>query len=54
SHVALRALAIYALGGSASLIKDYYEQDAKDQRPRLKSPEPITEENFVEHLGDEK
>ncbi|KAF9235890.1 hypothetical protein BU15DRAFT_64441 [Melanogaster broomeanus] len=31
SHVTHRALAIYALGGSASLIKDYYEQDANPQ-----------------------
>ncbi|KAF9235893.1 hypothetical protein BU15DRAFT_64445 [Melanogaster broomeanus] len=53
NHVTHRALAIYALGGSASLVKDYYEQDAKNQRPAFKSPEPITEENFVEHLGDE-
>ncbi|KAF9235886.1 hypothetical protein BU15DRAFT_77493 [Melanogaster broomeanus] len=53
SHAGYRALAIYALGGSASLIKDYYEQDGKNQRPAVKSPGPITEENFVEHLGDE-
>ncbi|KIK95047.1 hypothetical protein PAXRUDRAFT_25666 [Paxillus rubicundulus Ve08.2h10] len=53
SHITHRALAIYALGGSASLIKGYYEQDAKNQRPAFGSLEPITEENFVEHLGDE-
>ncbi|KAF9235884.1 hypothetical protein BU15DRAFT_28865, partial [Melanogaster broomeanus] len=53
NHVTHRALATYALGGSASLIKDYYEQDTKNQRPSLKSPEPITQENFFEHLGDE-
>ncbi|KAF9235887.1 hypothetical protein BU15DRAFT_77494 [Melanogaster broomeanus] len=52
-HVSHRALAIYALGGSASHIEDYYEQDAKCQRPALKSPEPITGDNFVEHIGDE-
>ncbi|KAF9235888.1 hypothetical protein BU15DRAFT_64439 [Melanogaster broomeanus] len=52
-HVGYRALAIYALGGSASLIKDYYEQDGKNQRLAVKSPGPITEGNFVEHLGDE-
>ncbi|KAF9230920.1 hypothetical protein BU15DRAFT_83023 [Melanogaster broomeanus] len=52
-HVSHRALAIYALGESASHIKDYYEQDAKCQRPPLKSPGPITEDNFVEHIGDE-
>ncbi|KIJ13025.1 hypothetical protein PAXINDRAFT_170906 [Paxillus involutus ATCC 200175] len=53
NHSTHRALAIYALGGSASLIKGYYEEDGKNQRPAFESPEPITEENFVEHLGDE-
>ncbi|KAF9219897.1 hypothetical protein BS17DRAFT_788621 [Gyrodon lividus] len=53
NHITHRALAIYALGGSASLIKDYYEQDGKNQRPAFESLEPITEENFIEHLADE-
>ncbi|KAH7882768.1 hypothetical protein F5I97DRAFT_1908239 [Phlebopus sp. FC_14] len=53
NHITHRALALYALGGDASIIKDYYEQDAKNQRAAFDSPEAITEENFVEHVGDE-
>ena len=54
SHITHRALAIYALGGPGAIIRDYYERDADIQRPAFESPEPITEENFVDHLGDEK
>ncbi|KIJ64277.1 hypothetical protein HYDPIDRAFT_167993 [Hydnomerulius pinastri MD-312] len=53
NHITHRALALYALGGSASLIEGYYEQDGKNQRPAFESPEPINGDNFVEHLGDE-
>ena len=54
SHITHRALAIYALGGPAAIIRDNYERDGRIQRPVFESPEPITEENFVDHLGDEK
>ena len=54
SHITHRALAIYALGGPAAIIRDNYERDGRIQRPAFESPEPITEENFVDHLGDEK
>ncbi|KAF8126387.1 hypothetical protein EV363DRAFT_1453115 [Boletus edulis] len=53
NHMSHRALAIYALGGSAVIIRDYYERDARVHRLVVQSPEPITEENFVDHLGDE-
>ncbi|KAG6377856.1 hypothetical protein JVT61DRAFT_14637 [Boletus reticuloceps] len=53
NHVTHRALAIYALGGPATIIRDYYERDGQTQRPAFESPEPITEENFVDHLEDE-
>ncbi|KAF8126386.1 hypothetical protein EV363DRAFT_1348460 [Boletus edulis] len=53
NHITHRALAIYALGGSAAIIRDYYERDSRIQRPVVQSPEPITEENFIDHLGDE-
>ncbi|KAG8215388.1 hypothetical protein J3R82DRAFT_8989 [Butyriboletus roseoflavus] len=53
SHITHRALAIYALGGPATVIRDYYKRDGNIQRPAFESPEPITEENFVGHLGDE-
>lgn len=54
SHVTHRALAIYALGGSGSIIEAFYKQDSKVQRAAFASPQPITVENFVEHLNDEK
>ena len=54
SHITHRALAIYVLGGPATIIRDYYKRDGQIQRPAFESPEPITEQNFVDHLGDEK
>ncbi|KAH7882769.1 hypothetical protein F5I97DRAFT_2076034 [Phlebopus sp. FC_14] len=53
NHITHRALALYALGGDASIIDDYYEQDSREQRPAFESPEAITEENFADHVGDE-
>ncbi|KAI9463455.1 hypothetical protein HD554DRAFT_2175559 [Boletus coccyginus] len=54
NHITHRALAIYALGGPAAIIRDYYKRDSEIQRPVVESPHPITEENFVDHLADEK
>ena len=54
SHVAHRAIAIYAVGGSGPIIKDYYKLDSGIQRSMIQSPGPITEENFVDHLGDQR
>ncbi|OAX36710.1 hypothetical protein K503DRAFT_793258 [Rhizopogon vinicolor AM-OR11-026] len=53
NHVTHRALAIYALGGSGPIIEAFYKQDIKIQRPAFVSPQPITADNFVEHLSDE-
>ena len=55
SHASHHVLAVYALGASAELVRDiYYKTHVPILLPSLESPEPITEENFVEHLGDEK
>ncbi|KAI9463459.1 hypothetical protein HD554DRAFT_2040980 [Boletus coccyginus] len=54
NYITHRALAIYALGGPAAIIRDYYKRDSEIQRPVVESPHPITEENFVDHLADEK
>ncbi|KAI9463453.1 hypothetical protein HD554DRAFT_1313829 [Boletus coccyginus] len=54
NHITHRALALYALGGPAAIIRDYYKRDSEIQRPMVESPHPITEENFVDHLGDDK
>ncbi|KAF8126363.1 hypothetical protein EV363DRAFT_1348442 [Boletus edulis] len=53
NHMTHRAVAIYALGGSAAIIRDSYERDSRIHRAVIQSPKPITEENFVDHLGDE-
>ncbi|KAG1857737.1 hypothetical protein DFJ58DRAFT_715931 [Suillus subalutaceus] len=53
NHVAHRALAIYALGGSGPVIEALYKQDSKFQRAAFVSPHPVTTQNFVDHLGDE-
>ncbi|KAL0570873.1 hypothetical protein V5O48_011084 [Marasmius crinis-equi] len=54
NHLAHRAIAVWALGGSKDVIRKTFEVDSKIQRPRFDSPEKITRDNFGEHLGDEK
>jgi hypothetical protein len=46
-------LAIYALGASPEIIEDAYSRHDY-LKPAFDSPEPITEKNFNEHLGDER
>lgn len=41
------------MGGSGPVIEAFYQQDSEKQRPAFTSPIPITEHNFIEHLGDE-
>ncbi|KAG1824291.1 hypothetical protein EV424DRAFT_1538150 [Suillus variegatus] len=53
NHVTHRALALFAMGASGPLIEELYKQDSAIQRPAVRSPEAITEENFIEHIGDE-
>ena len=51
SHVTHHVLAIYGLGASPEIIEDAY--GTHDYlKPVVKSPDPITESNFAEHLGD--
>ncbi|EGN97426.1 hypothetical protein SERLA73DRAFT_57675 [Serpula lacrymans var. lacrymans S7.3] len=54
NHIAHHTLALYALGASAPVIEAAYELDSRHQRALFESPEAITEENFIDHLGDEK
>ncbi|KAF5350905.1 hypothetical protein D9758_010511 [Tetrapyrgos nigripes] len=53
NHITHQALAIWALGGDQHVINAAYKRNQKIQRPAYDSPEPITTENFNEHLGDE-
>ncbi|KAG2065071.1 hypothetical protein BDR04DRAFT_1109131 [Suillus decipiens] len=54
NHISHRALALYAIGASGSLIEEYYKQDSGRQRLAIAPPEAITEKNFIDHLGDNK
>jgi len=42
------------LGADAEVIRKHYEKDCGHMKPLLKSPELITEDNFNEHLGDDR
>lgn len=53
SHATHHVLAIYGLGASPEIIEDAY--GTHDYlKPVFESPDPITENNFAEHLGDAK
>ncbi|KXN91320.1 Oxidoreductase AflY [Leucoagaricus sp. SymC.cos] len=52
NHSAHRSIAIWSLGADPAVITAAYELDCKEQRPAFESPEPITNSNFEEHLGD--
>ena len=45
-------LAIYAMGASEKLLLAGYENDRSYQRPIGKSPKPISDANFCDHLSD--
>ncbi|KAH9170229.1 hypothetical protein EDB89DRAFT_2072216 [Lactarius sanguifluus] len=51
NHVTHHVLAIYGLGASPEIIENAY--GTHDYlKPAFESPDPITEENFAEHLGN--
>jgi hypothetical protein len=53
SHVMDHMLSLYSMGGTAEAIEEVYvSHDYED--PVTHSPEPITDENFAQHLGDAK
>ncbi|OAX36703.1 hypothetical protein K503DRAFT_694635 [Rhizopogon vinicolor AM-OR11-026] len=54
NHITHRALALYATGASGALIEHFYKLDSTLQRPVVDPPEVITEENFIEHLSDDR
>ncbi|KAF8259805.1 hypothetical protein EI94DRAFT_1706802 [Lactarius quietus] len=55
NHSSHHVLAVYALGASPEFIRDvYYKKHLPKLLPTSVSPGHITEENFVEHLNDEK
>jgi len=54
NHAAHHLLAIYQLGAIDTLLEAAYQTHVSYMRPAYESPEPITTENFDEHLADEK
>ena len=47
-------MTLYALGASLEIIEDSYKTAHSYLLPAIKHPNPITEKNFAEHLGDER
>ncbi|KDR73017.1 hypothetical protein GALMADRAFT_745407 [Galerina marginata CBS 339.88] len=54
NHAAHAALSLWCLGADESILKASYEENCKEQRPAFPPPEPITKQNWRDHLGDEK
>ncbi|KAI0312661.1 hypothetical protein OF83DRAFT_1086870 [Amylostereum chailletii] len=52
NHVMDHLFAAFAMGASPELLKKIYSSHDY-QRPVYASPEPITDANFLEHVGDE-
>lgn len=52
SHITHHMLAIYAMGANGELLREGYKNDEDYQRPLGKSPAPISDANFADHLGD--
>ena len=55
SHTTHHVLAIYGLGASPEIIEEAYSRDLSRHeylKPAFDSPEPITDKNFAEHLGN--
>ncbi|KAH9840652.1 uncharacterized protein C8Q71DRAFT_804255 [Rhodofomes roseus] len=51
NHISHQILAVYALGGAASLYNAIYKTQEPMTRPYTASPSTITKETFNEHLG---
>ncbi|KAF8903483.1 hypothetical protein CPB84DRAFT_1678024 [Gymnopilus junonius] len=53
NHSAHTALSLWCLGAGKSILQSSYEASAKYQRPAFTSPNSITKQNWVNHLGHE-
>lgn len=54
SHAAHRAIALWAIGAHGDVIRDGYKRDCGYEKAAIQSPQQITDDNFDEHLGDDK
>ncbi|KAG6841602.1 hypothetical protein C0991_009358 [Blastosporella zonata] len=54
SHSVHYALSLWALGADDEIVKASYDLECKHMLPRFGSPAEITDDNFLEHLGDDE
>ena len=56
NHISHHLLALWSLGASAESIQKAYDAEIEDQRPINfgGKVDPITEENFCDHLGEQR
>ena len=54
SHATHHVWTLYTMGASPEIIADAYKTAHDYLLPAIKNPGPITEENYAEHLGDER
>lgn len=54
SHAVHRILAVWALGADGAIIQAGYDTDSSYLRETYPSPNPISAENFKDHLMDHK
>ncbi len=52
NHLAHHLLAVYALGATSDVLQAAYDEHASYQAPRKPSPNPITLDNWKQHLGE--
>ncbi|CAE6468221.1 unnamed protein product [Rhizoctonia solani] len=53
NHLSHHLFAAYGIGAPGHVLQAAFDEHAEYQRPSYKSPEPITQENWTEHLGKE-
>ncbi|CCO35038.1 hypothetical protein BN14_09151 [Rhizoctonia solani AG-1 IB] len=53
NHLSHHLFAAYGIGAPAHILHAAFDEHAEYQRPSYKSPEPITQENWTKHLGNE-
>lgn len=54
SHITHHVLGLWFLGAPKAVIEEAYKRSSTVQTPAFESPEKITPENFITHLGDRR
>ncbi|CAE6420615.1 unnamed protein product [Rhizoctonia solani] len=53
NHLSHHLFAAYGIGAPPHVLQKAFDDHASYQRPAYQSPEPITQENWTKHLGNE-